>query len=136
MPKKTTHALTGIILLKKVKELGNLPKSEKARLCGYFTTNKDGTERANIMQFQAALLEAAGIDLDKRGEGKGRRGRDASYRTTVQSNGNLLIGKTYTQQMGLEPGDEFEIVLGRKHIKLYKIEAGEDIEDIDGELDE
>ncbi len=135
MPKKTNHALTGLVLLKKVKELGNLPKGEKARICGYVTINQDGTERANIMQFQAALLEAAGINLDKRGVDTSRRGREASYRTTIQANGNLLIGKTYTQQMGLEPGDEFEVVLGRKHIKLYKVEAGndggEDIEDTD-----
>ncbi len=125
MPKRATNALTGTALLKKVKELGNLPKGEKARLCGYVTTKQDGTERANIMQFQAALLEAAGIDLDERGESESR-GRAASYRITVQSNGNLLIGKAYTKQLNLEPGDEFEIALGRKHIKLYKVEAGND----------
>ncbi len=33
----------------------------------------------------------------------------ASYRISVQSNNNLLIGSAYTKKMGLKPGDEFEI---------------------------
>jgi len=40
----------------------------------------------------------------------------------VQSNGNLLIGSAYTKQMNLQPGDEFEISLGRKHIRLKQID--------------
>ncbi|MBU6353647.1 MAG: AbrB family transcriptional regulator, partial [Cyanobacteria bacterium REEB498] len=30
----------------------------------------------------------------------------------------LLVGKAYTALLGLKPGDEFEIKLGRKQIKL------------------
>ncbi|MEM9769737.1 MAG: AbrB family transcriptional regulator, partial [Cyanobacteria bacterium P01_D01_bin.71] len=45
---------------------------------------------------------------------------------TVQSNGNLLIGATYTKQMGLKPGDEFEISLGRKHIHLKQLDIDEE----------
>jgi hypothetical protein len=36
----------------------------------------------------------------------------------VQFKGNLLAGKAYTAQLWLEAGDEFEIKLGRKQIKL------------------
>jgi len=36
----------------------------------------------------------------------------------VQGNGNLLIGKAYTALLDLNPGDEFEIKLGRKQIQL------------------
>ena len=32
-----------------------------------------------------------------------------------------LVGKAYTAQLGLEPGDEFEIKLGRKQITLAPI---------------
>jgi bifunctional DNA-binding transcriptional regulator/antitoxin component of YhaV-PrlF toxin-antitoxin module len=46
--------------------------------------------------------------------------------TKVQFNGNLLVGKAYTAQLGLEPGDEFEIKLGRKQIKLVPAGAGEE----------
>ena len=41
-----------------------------------------------------------------------------SYVATVQGNGNLLIGKAYTAMLNLEPGDEFEIKLGKKAIRL------------------
>lgn len=59
----------------------------------------------------------------------GGGGRSASYRITVQSNGNLLIGSAYTKQMGLKPGDEFEISLGRKHIRLTQLGSGDEVEE-------
>jgi hypothetical protein len=37
----------------------------------------------------------------------------------------LLIGAAYTKQMDLKPGDEFEISLGRKHIRLKQLSADE-----------
>ena len=61
--------------------------------------------------------------------------RSASYRISVQSNGNLLIGSAYTKQMGLEPGDEFVITLGKKHIRLKQIDP-EDLEDEEDEEEE
>ncbi len=118
--------LTGEELLYKVKELENLSKEEKARTCGYYTVTKNGIERVNMMQFLNALIEAEGIELDSHAEGKGRGGRSASYRISVQTNGNLLIGKAYTKQLGVNPGDEFEITLGRKHIRLKQVGAKED----------
>lgn len=116
--------LTGEDLLEKVKSLGNASKEEKAKACGYYTKTKNGIERVNMMKFLNALIDAEGIKLDSTVNGVGRGGRSASYKISVQSNGNLLIGAAYTQKMGLLPGDEFEIVLGRKHIKLNKL--GED----------
>lgn len=113
--------LTGEELLKKVKDLESLSKDEKAKACGYYTTTKNGLERVNMMKFLNALIDAEGIELDGNGSRSGRGGRSASYRITVQSNGNLLIGAAYTKQMNLSPGDEFEISLGRKHIKLKHI---------------
>jgi AbrB-like transcriptional regulator len=74
-----------------------------------------------MMKFLNALLEAKEIELDGKQSGNGRGGRSASYRISVQANGNLLIGAAYTKQMELKPGDEFEISLGRKHIRLKQI---------------
>jgi hypothetical protein len=123
--KKKVEPLTGEMLLNKVEELKDLSKEEKARICGYFTVTKNGVERVNMMKFSNALIEAAGIELDGKGDGSGRGGgRSASYRIKVQSNRNLLIGAAYTKQMGLHPGDEFEISLGRKHIHLKQVESG------------
>jgi hypothetical protein len=120
--------LEGEELVKKVKDLENLNKEEKAKACGYYTLTKSGVERINMMAFLNALIDAEGIDLSGKQDGGGRSGRSASYRITVQSNGNLLIGSAYTKQMGLNPGDEFEISLGRKHITLRQLEPGENID--------
>jgi hypothetical protein len=49
-------------------------------------------------------------------------GRKLSYIATVQGNGNLLIGKAYTALLDLKAGDEFEIKLGRKQIRLLPSE--------------
>ncbi|MBE9029675.1 AbrB family transcriptional regulator [filamentous cyanobacterium LEGE 11480] len=126
--KKKNEPLTGEALLKQVKELEDLSKEEKARACGYLTTTKTGQSRVNIMKFQNALLDAMGMELDGKGDGSGRGGRTPSYRISVQSNGNLLIGAAYTKQMDLEPGDEFIITLGRKHIKLKQVGEEEEEE--------
>ncbi|MDY6806244.1 MAG: AbrB family transcriptional regulator [Cyanobacteriota bacterium] len=127
--KKGQEPLSGLELVKKVKDLGNLSKEEKARECGYYTVTKKGVERVNMMKFLNALIDAEGIDLDSKQNLNGRGGRSASYRISVQSNGNLLIGAAYTKQMDLKPGDEFEISLGRKHIHLRQVDGSETLED-------
>ena len=124
--KKNIEPLEGEGLIKKVKDLENLTKEEKARACGYYTVTKNGVERVNMMKFLNALIDAEGIQLDGKQNGNGRGGRSASYRISVQSNGNLLIGAAYTKQMELQPGDEFEISLGRKHIHLRQIDREEE----------
>ena len=122
-----TSMLTGSDLLAKVKELGDVSKSDLVRSCGYVSTKKDGGERLNFTAFYEALLEAKGLNLgggDGKGVGKG--GRKLSYTATVQGNGNLLIGKAYTAMLDLKPGDEFEIKLGRKQVKLIPAGASEE----------
>ncbi|MEW6491924.1 MAG: AbrB family transcriptional regulator [Cyanobacteriota bacterium] len=123
--KKQVKPLEGEALINKVKELSQSSKEEKARACGYYTVTKNGIDRVNMMKFLNALLDAEEISLDAQHEGNGRVGRSASYRVTVQSNGNLLVGSAYTKQLGLKPGDEFAIDLGRKHIKLIPISEQE-----------
>ena len=118
--------LVGQELIVKVKELDHLSKEEKARECGYYTLTNNGVERVNMMKFLNALIDAEGIELDSTSNGQGRGGRSASYRISVQSNHNLLIGSAYTKKMGLKPGDEFEITLGRKHIHLKQLGVDEE----------
>jgi hypothetical protein len=120
--------LTGSELLAKVKEIGEASKSDLVRGCGYVSTKKDGSERINFTAFYEALLEAKGVNLGDGGAsgGKGRPGRSLSFATKIQFNGNLLVGKAYTAQLGLKPGDEFEIKLGRKQIKLIPLGTAEE----------
>jgi hypothetical protein len=119
--------LTGSDLLAKVKELGDASKSELVRECGYVSTKKDGSERLNFTAFYEALLGAKGINLgDGGGGGRSQAGRSLSYVATVQGNGNLLVGKAYTALLGLQPGDEFEIKLGRKQVRLVPLGSAEE----------
>ena len=110
--------LTGAELLAKVKDLGDVSKTELATACGYVSKKKDGSDRVNFTAFYEALLNAKGIELGTGTAGIGKGGRKLSYVATVQGNGNLLIGKAYTAMLDLKPGDNFEIKLGKKAIRL------------------
>jgi len=115
--------LTGSDLLAKFKEVERLSVEEQCRACGYVSTKKNGGERLNYTAFYEALLEAKGGNLGDSGvAGIGKGGRKLSYIATVQGNGNLLIGKAYTTLLDLKAGDEFEIKLGRKQIRLLPTE--------------
>jgi len=115
------NALTGKALLQKVKELSHLPRRETAKRCGYYSESKTGQTRVNLTDFYDAVLAAKGVPLDPEGAKDGR-GREPTYRVSVHKNGQIVIGSTYTQEMGLKPGDEFEIKLGYKHIHLKQVD--------------
>jgi hypothetical protein len=117
--------LNGPDLLAKVKEFGTVPKSELVRSCGYVSSKKDGGERLNYMAFYEALLAAKGVNLTDGSSGKGKPGRSLSYVAKVLFNGNLLVGKAYTSQLELKPGDAFEIKLGKKQIRLVPVGAAD-----------
>jgi hypothetical protein len=57
--------------------------------------------------------------------GGSKAGRKLSYKAKVMFNGNLMVGKAYTQLLGLKHGDEFTIKLGRKAIQLVPINDGD-----------
>ena len=57
------HPLTGIELLAKLAELGNVSKSEQVRACGYSSKRKPG--RLNFTGFDLALADALGKSLWK-----------------------------------------------------------------------
>jgi hypothetical protein len=128
--KSIDFMLTGPELLAKVKELGDVSKSELVRECGYLSTKKDGSERLNFTAFYEALLNAKGVNLgtDSSGRGTGKGGRKLSYTTKIQFNGNLMMGKAYTSMLDLKPGDEFEIKLGKKQIRLVPVGASDEEE--------
>ena len=117
--------LAGPELLAKVKELGDVSKSDLVRAAGYVSTKKDGTERLNFTAFYEAILEAKGVGFGGDSSGHGKPGRKLSFTTKVQFNGNLMVGKAYTAMLGLEPGDEFEIKLGRKQVRLVPLGAAD-----------
>jgi hypothetical protein len=115
-------------LLQLIKQNPGKSAKQLAELAGYTTTTKNGRVRVKMLAFQNAVLAANNISFrpqEIEREEAVRGGRKATYRIQVQQNGNLLIGAAYTRQMGLKPGTEFEIQIGRKHIKLVQIGGGE-----------
>ncbi|MEM7725314.1 MAG: AbrB family transcriptional regulator [Cyanobacteria bacterium P01_A01_bin.45] len=130
MSETATAPLTGKALLAKVKELSTLPRRERAKQCGYYTVTKNNQVRVNLTDFYDALLSARGIPLSPESPKDGR-GREPTYRVSVHQNGQIVIGATYTKAMGLEPGDEFEIKLGYKHIHLIQIDDDKKETDFD-----
>ena len=117
--------LTGSDLLTKVKELGDVSKTDMATACGYVSKKKDGSDRVNFTAFCEALLSAKGVELGG-SSSVGMGGRKLSYTAKVQGNGNLLVGKAYTTMLGLEPGAEFDIKLGKKAIRLIPVGGSEE----------
>jgi AbrB family looped-hinge helix DNA binding protein len=143
MAELPTTPMTGKALLQKVKELSHLPRREKAKLCGYYTVGKNNRVRVNLTDFFEALLAAKGTNLSAESPKDGR-GREPTYRVSVHKNGQIVIGSTYTEKMGLKPGDEFEIKLGYKHIHLIQLDSNtlngavldEDDEDFEDEFED
>ena len=127
-PMGTNQMLTGTDLLTEVKDLGDASKSDLVKACGYVSTKKDGGERLNFTAFYEALLEAKGVNLSNGGPAVGKGGRKLSYVAKVQGYGNLLIGSAYTALLELKVGDEFDIKLGRKQIRLTPVGASDEEE--------
>ena len=75
---------TGSDPLNKVKDLGDISKSDPVRACGYVSTKKNGCEYLNLTAFYEALPEAKGVSLGLSGVGSvGKGGRKLSYMATV-----------------------------------------------------
>ena len=120
-----TQMLTGVDLLAKVKDLGDVSKTDLATQCGYVSQKKDGSDRVNFTAFYEALLNAKGIDLGGGAGGIGKGGRKLSYIAKVQVTRILLFVNAYPAMLALNPVDNFTIKLGRKQIRLIH-EGAED----------
>lgn len=113
--------LTGQSLLSFVKANTDLDKNELARETGYVKITDKGTERLLLTKFHEALVEAQGLKL----KSNKKPGKAARYVTTVHRTGVVLIGKTYVEAFGLEPGDELQIDVGKDAIQLMPKAAAE-----------
>lgn len=106
--------LTGQELLSFVKANADMDQNELAREAGYVKTTDKGTERLLINKLHEALLEAKGVKLKT----SKKPGKAAQYVTTVHRTGVILVGKTYSEKFGVEPGDELKILIEDDSIRL------------------
>ncbi len=81
--------------------------AEIAYDAGYYTVTKSGQERVTMAQFNAAMLEAKGVNTG----GKSAAGRSHAGLTKarVSGQGILLVSQLATRHVGAEPGYVFEV---------------------------
>lgn len=118
-----TQMLKGSELLAKVKELGDAPRADVARACGYVSTKKDGSERINFTAFYEAIIDAKGVTLAppaSKAAGP-KRGKAPSYKATIAKTGTCPVGGAYTSQAGWGPGDEIGITVTGETITLERL---------------
>lgn len=109
--------LVGSELIAYCKENDGLNQMELARGTGYVRTTRTGREQVLVKQFYNSLLAAQGMPIPV---GK-TPGKSAQFSTSVHRSGVILLGKTYSEKFGLNPGDELEIVLADDCIKLVPV---------------
>ena len=112
--------LIGAELVAKVLELGDTPKADIVRTCGYVSTTKTGSERLNDTAFDLALFAAKGISLN---DGDGDVVRELSHTTKVQASGSVSVGRAYTSQIQRKPGDGLQIKVDEGDLQLVPITA-------------
>ena len=122
--------LQGDRLLSRLDQLRGCSRSELVRACGYVTRSEDGREHLHFTDFYEAILEAKGVHLPGQGgrwrAGRSIQGRQLSFNTHVHFNGNLMVGRAYTEKLQLKPGDQFRIHLHDGEIRLTPLEPAAD----------
>jgi hypothetical protein len=117
--------LEGDRLLARLDQLRGLSRSELVRSCGYATRSEDGREHLHFTDFYEAILEAKGVHLPGQGgralARRSAQGRQLSFNTHVHFNGNLMVGRAYTEKLHLQPGDQFRIHLNGGEIRLIPL---------------
>jgi hypothetical protein len=117
--------LRGEQLLAKLQASAALNRSELVRACGYVSRSEDGRERLHFTDFYEAVLEAKGVALPRQAgrldRGRSAQGRHLSFNTHVHFNGNLMVGRAYTEKLHLRPGDQFRIHLDDGAIRLVPL---------------
>lgn len=121
--KPETNYLMGKELVDFVAANGaTMTQVQLAKAAGYVRQAKNGKMHTLKQLFLRNWLAAKG---EKLGAGRAS-GNTARFITTVHANGIALVGKTYIDQFGLEPGDKLRIQLDDDCIRLYPAPADAD----------
>ena len=105
--------LVGQELLSFIEANEGCTEYELAEAAGY-VKDVAGKSTVQIKAFTHALLDAKGVRILTKPKG----GKVAPFKTAVHKSGIVLLGKTYSEQFNLKPGDELEIKLLEDGIKL------------------
>ena len=115
--------LTGDALLEVVKQNVDASKQDLLEKTGYTSKSADGKTSFHQQQFYKALVEAQGISLDAftKPSGGGTGGRKLPYKTTVQKNGSIVVGRGYFVKHEYQPGQVFKVETKPGAIKLTPV---------------
>lgn len=104
--------LEGQRLLDALAELGDgATRADQADRTGYWSVAADGRRRYHYSAMAQAIGEASGLlATAKRGGGSQR---PLPWRTTVLTTGAVLVGQRYCEELGLQPGDQVDLKIGR-----------------------
>lgn len=119
--------LTGDDLLQAIVENAGGTREDLMEKTGHFTVKADGSKSYSFTQFYEDLLKARKIDIPKSGRTT-RGGRSLPYVTSVQANGNVILGSAYLRNAGFSSGDSFIIQVKPGKIKLTPLESKSDTE--------
>lgn len=108
--------LVGEDLLDFVESNPNMDEHSLAQGAGYIRETKTGKTLVLSKKFTSALLAAKGLQLGT--PSVKARGKTATYITKVHKSGVILLGKTYSQELGLEAGTPLGIEFLADGIKL------------------
>lgn len=97
--------LKGSALLEKIRELKNTEHREIARICGYVSDSG----RILMQSFYNAMMEANGAPSG---------GRRATGQVAVHKTGMVIVGSSWTSQLGLKTGDNVNISVSRGRIVI------------------
>lgn len=102
--------LTGQELLDfyNAKKEAGLAHAEIAFDAGYYTVTKTGQERVMMAQFNAAMLEAQGMEVGAKSSGPGRSHAGLT-KARVSGQGILLVSQLATRNVGAVAGSIFEV---------------------------
>ena len=95
-------------------------ETDLARAAGYVRTTTTGKPQVLKKAFIAAVFAATGLKVGA--ENKRYRGKSASYQTSVHSNGIMLLGRTYGQVAGFEPGDRLAITVSSGEVRVNRLD--------------
>lgn len=82
--------------------------AEIAYDAGYYSVTKAGQERVTMAQFNAAMLNAKGVDVGGK-TGAAGRSHAGLTKARVSGQGILLVSQLATRHVGAEPGYVFEV---------------------------
>lgn len=114
--------LIGGELLAKIKQLGDVSKSDLVRDCGYFSIKQDGSERLNFTAFYEALLNAKGVESSSSNNEDDHEGDDEekSIYIKTEPGGHVLFGKLSEEQV-----DELRICINNQELSEELSEIGD-----------